>query len=77
MEKLENKEEKNWPYYKDKEIRDKIDSLLKENSILESSLGKDSTEKEKIKAKVKQDRLFGKIRKLDINFYNRVIGEEL
>lgn len=74
---LENKEEKEWPYYKDEDIRVKIDNLLKENSILESSLGKDSTEKEKIKAKVKQDRLFGRIKKLDIYFYKRVIGEEL
>lgn len=62
-------------YFTDSKIHEQIDELLKQNASLEASLGKDSTSKERVKIKVKQDRLFGKIRKLDEEFYNIIVTE--
>ena len=64
------------PYYSDESIRNKIDILLKENAKIECSLGKDSTIKERIRAKVKQDRIFNEIKKLDVEFYKILIPED-
>ncbi len=63
-------------YYTNKKVRHEIDKLLKENAAIESSLGKDSTPKEREKAKVKQERLFQAVRKLDEDFYNVITVED-
>jgi len=68
-------EESNWSYYKDEKVREKIDKLLKQNAAIEASLGKDSNKKEYGKAKLKQERLFDKIKDLDPFFYKRVNPE--
>lgn len=62
-------------YYKDEKIRTKIDALLKENASIEATLGKDSTIKEFGKAKVKQERLFNRIKALDLEFYRIIVPE--
>lgn len=64
------------PYFTDEKIRLLIDDLLRQNASIEANLGRDSTSKEKIKAKVKQDRLFGQIKKLDKDFYDIIVIEE-
>jgi hypothetical protein len=67
--------DKTTPYYNDEVVRSKIDKLLHQNSILESALGKDSTKKELIKTKVKQEKLFDKIKDLDLEYYKILIPE--
>lgn len=73
MEKI--KEEAIPLYYQDDKIRMEIDKCLKKNAELESTLGVDSTIKQYSTVKVKQDRLFNKIKKLDILFYKRILPE--
>lgn len=68
--------QKTSPYFVDKETRDKIDDLLRQNASIEANLGRESTTKERTKAKVKQDRLFGQIKKLDQDFYEIIVIEE-
>lgn len=80
MEKLERMHtmdvQKDSPYYTTIRVRNAIDNLLAENAALEASLGKDSTKKELMKIKVKQDRLFGRIKKLDEEFYKIIVNAE-
>jgi hypothetical protein len=64
------------PYYTDSVIRLNIDKLLQKNAGLEATLGKDSTLKERIKVKIKQDRLFLKIKELDKDYYNEIVIED-
>lgn len=66
---------RNSPYFTDEKVHEKIDDLLRRNASIEASLGKDSTTKEKIKAKIQQDRLFEKIKILDPVFYSILIVE--
>ena len=57
-------------YLKDENKRVKIDALLKKNAQLECTLGKDSTKQEFTTVKYKQNKLFTKIKELDVEFYN-------
>ena len=57
-------------YLTDETKRNKIDALLKRNAQLECSLGKDSTKQEFTTVKYKQNKLFTKIKELDVEFYN-------
>jgi hypothetical protein len=66
----------NQGYFNNESIRLKIDKLLQQNAALESSLGLDSTKKEHTKVKVKQAKLFDKIRELDLEFYNIIVLED-
>lgn len=59
-------------YYKDDKVRDKIDKLLKKNAELEATLGNNDTLKQKVAVKIKQERLFQKIKILDEEFYKVV-----
>ena len=68
--------ERDSPYFSDEKVRLAIDKLLKENASIECNLGKDSTKKEIAKAKVRQDRLFGRIKKLDEEFYKDIVNAE-
>ncbi len=62
-------------YYTDESIREKIDKLLAKNAALEASLGKDSSTKEIVNVKIKQERLFNQIKKLDEIFYDKIITD--
>lgn len=63
-------ENKNLKYYIDDNIRNQIDILLKENAALEANIGIETTNKEYGNIKVQQDRIFNKIKELDLEFYN-------
>jgi len=62
-------------YNSNKKIRKQIDKLLHQNSIVQSSLGTDSTKKEKEEAKEKVIELKKKIYALDENFAESVFLE--
>ena len=62
-------------YYTNKEVREEIDKLLHDNSKIQSNLGSDSTEEEKLEAKRKEKILKRKISKLDVDFANAVFIE--
>lgn len=71
----DKKEEKLPLYYEDDKVRKKIDAWLKQIADLECSLGSDSTEKERVKIKVKQDRILQKIKDVDLIFYEILVPE--
>ena len=71
IEKMEIKRDS--AYFTDLVIRGQIDDLLHQNAALECTIGRDSTSKEKGRIKVKQDRLFSKIKELDQNFYDIIV----
>ena len=68
--------DKESPYWTDMEIRDKIDELLRQNAKIECNLGTDSTPKQFGDAKLKQNRLFNKIKALDQKFYEIIVIPE-
>lgn len=63
------------PYYQSEDIRAKIDELLRKNASLECHLGKDSTIKERVNAKIKQERIFELIKDLDLEYYKIIIPD--
>lgn len=71
VEKMEIKRDS--AYFTNETIREQINEFLRQNAALECTIGKDSTSKEKGRIRVKQDRLFNKIKELDQNFYDIIV----
>lgn len=63
-------------YYKDEKVRKEIDELLHQNAIIESNLGIDSTDEERELAEFKQNKLFLKIKEIDLEFYKIIVTED-
>lgn len=70
------KDDKTSPYFTDEKIRQEIDDLLRKNAAAESNLGLDSTAREKINTRIYQAGLFQKIKKLDEEFFKRIVIPE-
>lgn len=73
---MKNSEQSMSKYHDDPEVRKMIDRWLKKNAQIECSLGLDSTKKEFAAAKIRQDRLFKKIKGLDEEFYSIITAKE-
>lgn len=56
------------PYYTDPNARQKIDELLHENAVIQSNLGKESTESERFMADLGWKSILHKIALIDCEF---------
>jgi len=63
------------PYYTSIEIRKKIDKLLKENAVVQSNLGIDSTKEERKNAKKETNRIKSDIKTMDKVFAEHCFPE--
>tara|TARA_R110000851_G_scaffold207960_1_gene360381 strand:- start:331 stop:573 length:243 start_codon:yes stop_codon:yes gene_type:complete len=66
---LEDKESIDSSYKTCKETKSQIDELLRENSSLQASLGKESTKHERLIVEEKTNDLMLKIKQIDEGFY--------
>lgn len=62
-------------YYSCTEVRERIDGLLHLNAIINSNLGKDSTNEERAEAKEKIHSVVNCIRQIDKNFADSAFPE--
>ena len=60
-------------YHTEKDIREKIDNLLRQNASILANLGTDSTDEERKTANDEWMKIAAKIKTLDIKFYRERI----
>lgn len=62
-------------YETDPEIREKIDSILYQMTIIQSNQGTDSSKTETKQAIKQQERLLSEIKQLDAEFYKTIVPD--